>query len=379
MSWLLKSIHTDCRYYIGEKPCKYKRHCPGCPNYSPMGKRILILKLGAAGDAMRTTPILRELKKRHGRCHVTWATDAVSHELLKNNPFIDRLVLLNWDTALALTTEEFDVLYSADKAIAALALSKKIQAKEKFGFTLDKNGSLNVFNDKGAYALWLGISDPLKFERNEKTYQEITFDMLGFTWEDQEYVLDLTEDELDQANRILDNINDLKRPLIGFNTGAGSVFATKKWPAECFIELGKTLKKEMDCTLLIMGGTAEEELNQKILTELGALASDAGSHNPVRVFAGLVSKLDCLVTADTLAMHLAIASKTPSVALFGPTASAEVTLYGRGEIFVGKADCAPCYRATCSEEDQFACMKSIQVSDVADAIRKIIAEKPAVS
>ncbi len=56
-------LKLDCRYYKGEKPCKFNRLCKGCSHYEPMGKRILIIKLGATGDVLRTTPILKPLKE----------------------------------------------------------------------------------------------------------------------------------------------------------------------------------------------------------------------------------------------------------------------------------------------------------------------------
>ena len=60
-------IHDDCRLYKGDLPCKPHKqtgvHCNGCPHYDPLKERILIIKLGAIGDVIRTTPILHRLKK----------------------------------------------------------------------------------------------------------------------------------------------------------------------------------------------------------------------------------------------------------------------------------------------------------------------------
>jgi len=342
-----------------------------------MGKRILIIKLGAAGDALRTTPMLRELANIHGRIHVTWVTDKVSYELLKGNPYIDKLMLLDWDTASILTAQKFDVCYSADKAPAALALSVHVQAGEKYGYTMDAYGSMTVFDDAGTYALMLGMSDPLKFRKNEKTYQEFTFDMLHVPWKEQPYVLNITDEDRLAAKEKLDSLLAVQRPIIGLNTGAGSVFATKKWPKENFVDLAKQLKSGMDCTLLIMGGPSENERNKEILKELGAMVVDGGCDNSIRLFTALVAQLDCLVTADTLAMHLAIGSKIPTVALFGPTAHAEVTLYGKGRKLIGVPECAPCYKSSCPKQgDEYkACMKQISVADVKQAVLDLLSEK----
>ena len=375
MSWIHQSIKTDCRYYVGEKPCKFKVNCVNCTHYSPMGKRILVIKLGAAGDALRTTPILRTFQEKFGRHHVTWVTDAVSYELLKGNPFIDSLLLLTEETARSLSFQKFDILYSVDKALPASSLASFIHAEKKCGFYINQNGSLDVFDEKGAYALLLGIDDPLKFERNKKTYQEITFDMLDLPWQGQEYIFTLLESERKLAADKLKSMDAVKRPLIGLNTGAGEIFATKKWPAENFVELARLINEKFNCTLLIMGGPGETEINQRILFETGPTAIDVGCDNPVRIFAGMVADLDVLVTADTLAMHLGIAAKVPTVALFGPTAHAEVSLYDRGEKLEGKTDCSPCYRSECNQEQVDACMKAITPQQVLDALEKLLSDR----
>jgi ADP-heptose:LPS heptosyltransferase len=372
MSWLKDSIKTDCRHYIGEKPCKYRRLCPSCNYYSPMGKRILIIKLGAAGDALRTTPILRTLAKKHGRHHVTWVTDRISHGLLENNPYIDRLMLLERETWMILAAQKFDRLYSVDKALPAAALASVVRADEKLGFFLNDHGALDVFDDAGAYSLWLGINDPLKFRKNEKTYQEITFEMLGLPWNQERYVFEMTDEQKKSAKDKLAQIGAAKSPLIGLNTGAGTVFPTKKWPIEEFIELAEKLIEEIGGTVLIMGGPEEVERNAEILAALEGKALDAGCDNSLGVFAAMVAELDCLITADSLAMHLAIAAEVPTVALFGPTTPVEVTLYGKGEKIWGNPDCAPCYKAVCKESEPFACMKSILVEQVFDAVKKAI-------
>lgn len=82
----MNSWRLDCRYFLGDRPCKFKRSCPGCKEYSPMGQRILIVKLAASGDVLRTTPLLSGLKRAHPQSHITWVVDKEVYPLLKNIP-----------------------------------------------------------------------------------------------------------------------------------------------------------------------------------------------------------------------------------------------------------------------------------------------------
>ncbi len=375
MTRLLDKIRIDCRYYIGEKPCKFGKECHSCDKYDPMGNTILIIKLGAAGDALRTTPILKAIKEKYGCCHITWVTDQVSYRLLANNSLIDKLMLLDFETVMEITARKFDALYSGDKATGAISMAAIVKADEKFGFTLSKEGALTVFNKEGAEALYLGISDPFKFRQNKKTYQQTLFEMFKLPWNDQKYILEIVESEKEAAKKKLKDMGAIKGPLVGLNTGAGTVFATKKWPKENFVKLANKFKERNSATLLIMGGPGEVERNREIMKELGTLAIDSGCDNPVMVFAAMTGSLDALVTSDTLAMHLAIACEVPVVALFGPTTDVEVSLYGKGVKLVGKPDCAPCYKAVCKEEEQYACMKEIGVEKVLEALENILAQK----
>ncbi len=166
----------DCRYFIGEKPCVYQRLCEGCDKYNPMGFRILIIKLGAMGDVLRTTPLVEGLKAKYPSSHISWLIDPASEDLLKHNKQIDRILLFSLNSTLELIVQEFNLLVCLEKEARAAALAEKITAKKKVGFGLTKYGNIRPFTKEAEYAFQLGISDQLKFFENKKTYQEITFE-----------------------------------------------------------------------------------------------------------------------------------------------------------------------------------------------------------
>ena len=71
-------IHRDCRYFKGDRPCKPHKEegviCQDCPHYDPVSHRILIIKLGAIGDVIRTTPLLTPLRDKYPNSEITWMT-----------------------------------------------------------------------------------------------------------------------------------------------------------------------------------------------------------------------------------------------------------------------------------------------------------------
>jgi heptosyltransferase-2 len=76
-------LKTNCRQFRGDLPCSPHKqhgvHCveqdgSDCKYYDPVGPRILIIKLGALGDVIRTTPLLLRLKKNEPSAEIWWLT-----------------------------------------------------------------------------------------------------------------------------------------------------------------------------------------------------------------------------------------------------------------------------------------------------------------
>jgi ADP-heptose:LPS heptosyltransferase len=367
----MNSWRLDCRYFLGDRPCRFKRLCEGCPDYSPMGKRILIVKLAAIGDVLRTTPLLSGLKRAYPRSHITWVVDKEALPLLKNNPWIDRLLSFDFSALLPLEFEAFDLILGLEKEARGAALVSKIKAPEKRGFGLGKNGNIFPLNPASEYAFFLGLADDLKFYRNEKTYPQLIFEMAEIEYRRDEYLLFLGEEDAAFAGRFAKKAKLRKgETLIGLNTGAGDVFANKAWTLEGYVKLIRALKKRGKTRLLLLGGPQERDRNRKILQKVGGAAIDGRCDNTLGQFAALINRCDLVVTGDTTALHLAIGLKKNVVALFGPTCPQEIELYGRGKKIVSSLSCAPCYRRTCAQSPN--CMEAVSVGEVLENINNLI-------
>src|SRR3989344_2548321 len=110
-------------------------------------EKILIIKTGysefldkennfrkvSLGDILRTTPLLHLFKNDH----VTWVTDESAYPLLKDNPYIHRILFLDFLTMQQLQAEEFDTIINLEKIPGICALTDKIKAWKKYGFRLD--------------------------------------------------------------------------------------------------------------------------------------------------------------------------------------------------------------------------------------------------
>ncbi len=370
------TVRTDCRWYRGGVPCRFKRTCPNCEHYSPRGAEVLVVKLGALGDVLRTCALLPALRRRHGEAaQITWVTGKPALPLVANQPLVDAALPLSFETVLGLTGRRFEAVYVLDKEPEATGVGMRVEADQRYGFVHDERGALRPVGGQSeamGYYWRLGLDDEEKFHRNQKSYQQLLAEALGLDYRGEGYRLTPGAEERKLAGEIIEQgLERIKQSeaegLIGLNIGAGAVFVNKNWPLERYIELVKSMPKR---TFLLLGGSRE----QAALSRMAKLpnAISGGSGNDLLTFAALCQRCAVVLTGDTLGLHVALAVETPVVAFFGPTCEQEIDLYGQGEKLNTPLDCAPCYKRACDVSPN--CMEAIKLTTVQAAVRQLLGE-----
>ncbi len=204
--------NRNCRSFIGTYPCEISvaenlLDCTDCSFYEPIQKRILIIKLGALGDVLRTIPILKGIKEKYGyETHITWLIEKGSKELLYNIPEIDRIFEDTPENIQRIKQEKFDILLSLEIDAPGTVIANTIDADEKYGYFLDKDGHPSLFNKEATDYLEMALSNKLKLN-NKKTYQEHIFDLCCIPYKKQTYSLQLTEKEKQYAAKFFQENN----------------------------------------------------------------------------------------------------------------------------------------------------------------------------
>lgn len=332
--------------------------------------KILIIKLGAMGDVLRTTPLLPALKRKYPKSEISWLVDRHCREILEGVPFLDHLYLNDADAITILKGKRFDLSICLDKEDEAIQAVMAIPAEKRTGFGKDSFGNLIPLDKRSEYAVRLGTDDELKFRKNQKTYQEISFEQIGLKFEKEEYFLNISDADRAYAQSLYDDLGiDLSSnlPIVGFNTGSGSRFAGKKLPLEAYIYMAERLAADGGCRVVLLGGPKEKERNTMIEKSVVEKIYNTGCHYTIKQFAAIVSHCDLVVTGDTLAMHIAIAMKREVVAFFASTCAAEIELYGRGTKLISDLECAPCYLRSCPIDEK--CMKVFPVDRIIEKVQ----------
>jgi heptosyltransferase-2 len=344
-------LKTDCRYFPGDHPCFYNKSqgimCSHCDYYNPIGFKILIIKLDATGDVLRTTSILHAVKDQYPASHITWLTKMVSKDIFRNNSFVDNVIFIE-DPELnsRLLIETFDLLLHPDTSPKSAALAAAANSKIKKGFILNELGKVVPVDENGIEWIEMGAFDQLK-KTNTKSYQQIIHEVLDLKYNKGEIIINLDEKESEfRDNFRINNNLDKYDYLIGINTGASPRWRFKQWRADGFMELISVLNKRKNTAVLLYGGKEEQERNLELKSKF-ANVIDTGSNNTLREFFALVDLCDIMITGDTLALHAATALNKKVVCLFGPTSYNEIEDYGRIKKVIPDMECLVCYKQDC--------------------------------
>lgn len=159
-------------------------------------------------------------------------------------------------------------------------------------------------------------------------------------------------------------------PVLGMHPG--SVWGTKRWPAEFFAAVGVSAIKS-GARVVLFAGPGEEavaaEVRARIEAEVGSEGlTDLSGRLDLPRLAAWIGRLSCYLSNDSGPMHLAWAQGVPTVAMFGPTVR-RWGFFPRGEhstVFEVDVDCRPCglHGPKVCPKGTHACMRRIDPDQV---------------
>ncbi len=112
---------------------------------------------------------------------------------------------------------------------------------------------------------------------------------------------------------------DTRKPLALVHPGAS--IGEKRWPGEAFGRAAKGLLRR-GYAVAVTGGSGEKDLTRRV-AGLAPGALNLGDRTDLSTLIALVAQANVVVSNDTGPAHLAYASRTPSVTLFGPSTDME--------------------------------------------------------
>lgn len=357
----LTEVKFDCKYFKGTVPCKPNKQfnytCPDCPVYKSVDKKILIIKLGALGDVIRTTPLLVRYKQLYPNAHFTWVT--LSPAILPKDE-IDIIYLLDFVSIFNISHAEFDIAINLDKEEEACKLLASVKSTEKYGFTW-RNDHIDIATPAAEHKLLTGLFDQFSIA-NTKSYLEEIFEICHLKFNYEPYLINLNK-PLSEKWKMEMNQHAAGKVIVGLNTGCGPRWNTRLWSDESWISVAKGLQ-ELNLFPVFLGGELEDEKNKR-------MSSSAGAYYPgyfsLEEFIALTDSCDVVITQVSMMMHIATALEKKMILLNNIFNSHEFELYGRGKIVSPPVPCECFYGNTC-KRGELSCMKDITPETVINAV-----------
>ncbi len=334
--------------------------------------RLLVIKIGALGDAVLAVPSFKAIKREFGSAHVTCLVGREAEVVLRRCPFVDELIVCDfknkhsgmkglWRLGRFLSRRRFDSVIDFQNNKKSHLLGYLSFAARRYGYD---NGKWGFLLNRKAVESRVPM-DPVR-------HQFQVLKMLGIEYRGEELELWLSAEDRAHARRFLEEGGWKGQPLVGLNIGASPRWRTKCWPVEYFAELCGRLE-ERGYAVVLTGSRADAGRAQKILKETQATPLCAVARTSFLELVALMESMSVFVTGDSAPMHAAAAMKRPFVALFGPT-DPRRHVPESAPCLVLQKGCRPCYKDTCPKK-RFVCMKTIKPSDVLAAVDQLASTK----
>ena len=343
--------------------------------------RILIVKLGALGDAIMATAGLIPLRERYEGAHITWLAGRSVTPVLRLVPEIDELIEVD-DAAIltggtlararaliqvlgSLAGRRFDLVLTAHPDRRYALLTKTVRAGERRRFSWDGSGVPFIHGRHHCdeyVKLFTGAEDDCAVPP----------------------VFPAVSCELSPRHA---GIRDpLGAPVVLLAPGGARNLlrsdALRRWPVDHYAALATSLHEEgVRCVLI---GDKHDAWTRPHFSSLDLI--DLIGETTLEELLAICQASDALVTHDTGALHLGRLAGVPQVALFGPTNPSRVAPSERhhraGEAMNPPAitlwggaglSCRPCYDgvdyADCVDN---ACLREVSPRRVKEAVMQLL-------
>lgn len=306
-------------------------------------KFLVVRQHNQFGDMLASISLFRAIKETYPASSVTLIASPENYFALTKNPLIDDLFVYNksklYNPFYILRLYKklrsgYDlVIVPSTVAISTTSclLAGLSRSKLKVG-PRSLDGSINQMSYVFNYRI------DLDWKKNPDAHvSDFILDVIRPAGiKTRNYHSHISFDEKDQssAKDFIKKIGSEGKILIGIHPGAGK--PQNRWPLENFIELINRITEELSTSFYITGSRADKEILEYLQTRLPK--TNFFVDRPISQLAALISLSTLFITNDTGVMHVAGATATPQISLFGPTNPFNWAPLGDNKFFIRKSE-----------------------------------------
>ena len=338
--------------------------------------RILVIRLGALGDVVRTRLAFPGVRERYPDARIDWLVEDRSADGLCGITGLDRVVqvprrALRWGSPVRaagllrqvireLRSERYDLALDFHSILksALLASAARIPVRVGYGAPLAREGAARLLTQHVA----LAETHVSRFERNAALVR-----FLGGE-------VPTTAPSLALPSGAGAGLGELPREFAVIHAGTSSTTLYKRWEPERFAAVARGLHETHGVATLVTWGPVrgEREMAQQIVDAAGDGARLAPATADMAEILALFSRACLFIGCDSGPMHLAALAGLPVVVLLGPTDPVENAPFPGVPSRIVRRDvgCNPC-REGCPAR---TCMAALAPADVLSAAADLLAE-----
>lgn len=167
------------------------------------------------------------------------------------------------------------------------------------------------------------------------------------------------------------------KPRVVLHSGSGGYSRARRWPAERFAAVAQRLRDSHDAEIVLVGSRDDEP------GIADPQAENLVGRTTLPQLADVIAGADLFIGADSGVMHIAAATGTPVISIFGPSnadAWRPWAVDAQAVVLRSGVACSPCSyvghgigaRGGCAAR---TCMKLVTVEQVAETARRILDER----
>jgi ADP-heptose:LPS heptosyltransferase len=275
--------------------------------------KFLILRFSSIGDIVLTTPVIRCLKQQYPEAEVHYATKKSYQSLLENNPYIDKVfVLENGLNELVkfLQSERYDYVIDLHNNLRTSIIKLRLKTPLSMG---EGSGVRSFSFDKLNLQKWILV----KFKKNLMPNVHIvdrymkTVESLGVKNDNKGLDYFIPEKDEMPLDWLPENFRN------GYAVYAiGGQHETKKLPLNKMIELCQTIQ----LPLVLIGGKEDVVISEQlsVISKNNLIFDTCGKCN-LNQSASIIKNSKIVYTHDTGMMHVAAALKKKVISIWGNT------------------------------------------------------------
>ncbi len=313
--------------------------------FENLHKVLLIRQHNQFGDMIASVSIFRAIKETYPDCILTVMASNENYVGIEKNEFIDELFVFDKTkilkpshlfNLLRTLRQNYDVSFlpcTISVSFTSCLFTALSKARIKVGPS-SLNGRLND------YAFMFNHRLILDWRKSPDSHVSAfileTVKPFGISTTDYKSSITIGTGDENTAHDFLNSIGYMKNDhLIGFHIGAGKPM--NRWPLDNFICLIENLDKSYCCKFYLTGSFRDQieldyvKMNLKI--PVGYYVNKT-----IPQFAALISLTVLFITNDTGVMHIAGATDTPQISIFGPTNPYNWAPVGPNKIFIRNSE-----------------------------------------